>query len=116
MKKLDERSIAEGIGQAIAKRRVAAKLTQEEVADALGVGNEAISRIERGIVMPSVARLISLARIFACETSELLTESSPKIDDQAQRLAALLKGVSAEDRKMIIEIVEKLTSRLKIEK
>ncbi|MBV7515889.1 helix-turn-helix domain-containing protein, partial [Pseudomonas sp. PDM25] len=52
------------VGRAIAKQRSRRGLTQEEVAERLGVGNEAVSRIERGIVMPNIERLLELAGIF----------------------------------------------------
>ncbi|MBV7515832.1 helix-turn-helix domain-containing protein, partial [Pseudomonas sp. PDM25] len=56
--------LARRVGQAIAKQRSRSGLTQEEVAERLGVGNEAVSRIERGIVMPNIERLLELAGIF----------------------------------------------------
>ncbi|WP_330220790.1 helix-turn-helix domain-containing protein [Pseudomonas frederiksbergensis] len=36
----------------------------EVEAERLGVGNEAVSPIERGIVMPGIERLVELASIF----------------------------------------------------
>jgi transcriptional regulator with XRE-family HTH domain len=99
------------VGRAIARNRVAAGLTQEQVAEQLGIGNEAVSRIERGLVMPNVARLMELADIFDCDISDLLTEASNRSSDQAKHLARLLSGVASRDREMIVEIVERLTAR-----
>lgn len=48
---------AEKIGQCIAKRRLAANLTQDQVAEKLGIGYEAVSRMERGKSIPTVIRL-----------------------------------------------------------
>jgi transcriptional regulator with XRE-family HTH domain len=100
------------VGRAIARNRVAVGLTQEEVAEQLGIGNEAVSRIERGLVMPNVARLMELADIFDCDIVDLLTEVSGRSSDQAKHLARLLSGVGSKDREMIVEIVERLTVRL----
>lgn len=108
----DLERLAEVVGRAIAKHRTASELTQEEVAEQLGIGNEAVSRMERGLVMPTVARLVELAEIFDCDIADLLTEVSSRSSDQAKHLARLLAGVGARDREMIVEIVERLTGRL----
>ena len=104
--------LARVVGRAIARHRVAANLTQEQVAEHLGIGNEAVSRMERGVVMPTVQRLVELADIFKCDASELLTEASTRSSDQASHLAGLLTKVSGPDRVMIVNMVETLTTRL----
>jgi transcriptional regulator with XRE-family HTH domain len=107
----DMDQLAAVVGKAIARNRVAAGLTQEQVAEQLGIGNEAVSRVERGLVMPNVARLVELADIFDCDIADLLTEVSSRSSDQAKHLARLLFGVGSKDREMIVEIVERLTAR-----
>ncbi|VVP61218.1 hypothetical protein PS870_06293 [Pseudomonas fluorescens] len=106
-------NLAGRVGQAIAKQRSRSGLTQEEVAERLGVGNEAVSRIERGIVMPNIERLLELAGIFDCAAAELLTEVSPLPDDQATRISRLLMELDQQDRQFIVELVERLAERLK---
>jgi DNA-binding XRE family transcriptional regulator len=66
-KKVD--ALAVSVGKAIAARRQDAGLTQEQVAEQLKIGNEAVSRMERGLVMPTVARLLELADLFNCDAS-----------------------------------------------
>jgi len=112
MPSVDKNRIAEVVGRAIAKHRVASNLTQEQLAEQLGIGNEAVSRIERGLVIPTIARLVELANIFDCDASELLTEASNRSSDQASYLNRLLSKLKDHDRAMIIEIVERLTERL----
>jgi transcriptional regulator with XRE-family HTH domain len=56
-------ALALSVGKAIAARRQDAGLTQEQVAEQLKIGNEAVSRMERGLVMPTVARLLELATV-----------------------------------------------------
>jgi len=111
MANADLSRLAGTVGRAIARNRIAADLTQEQVAERLGIGNEAVSRIERGLVMPNVARLMQLADVFDCDIADLLTEVSSRPSDQAKHLACLLTGVSSKDREMIVEIVERLTAR-----
>lgn len=110
--KTDQKGLAEAIGRAIARQRMRAGLTQEEVAERLGVGNEAVSRIERGIVIPNIIRLFDFASIFGCEATELLSESSPLPDDQASRLSQLLVALNQSDRQLLVEMIDRLSERL----
>ncbi|MGE5621522.1 MAG: helix-turn-helix domain-containing protein [Candidatus Bathyarchaeota archaeon] len=112
MAKYDETELARRVGKAMARYRQARDFTQEEVAEKLGIGNEAVSRMERGIVMPTVARLVELAEVFQCEASDLLTEASHRPADQAQYLDRLLSRLDSQDREMVVDMVEKLAARL----
>ncbi|MGD7291089.1 helix-turn-helix domain-containing protein [Ralstonia pseudosolanacearum] len=112
MAQVDLEQLAVVIGKAIAKHRVESGYTQEQVAEALGIGNEAVSRMERGVVMPTVARLVELAELFECNAADLLTESSSRTSDQAKYVGQLLAKLGGNDRTMVVEIVERLTGRL----
>lgn len=100
------------IGQSIARRRQQAGLTQEETAEKLGIGYEAVSRMERGLVMPTVVRLYQLAEIFGCTSADLLDESSPLAGDQARQFDKWLAPLSDADRKLVAQIVQSLCARL----
>lgn len=108
----EQKRLAVLVGRAIARQRACAGLTQEDVAERLQVGNEAVSRIERGVVIPNIARLFELAEIFGCEAAELLTESSARPDDQAARISGLLTPLEPADRHLVMQLVERLTERL----
>jgi transcriptional regulator with XRE-family HTH domain len=110
--KTEEKRLACSIGRAIAKQRVRSQLTQEDVAERLGIGNEAVSRIERGRVIPNIVRLIELAEIFNCEAAELLGQASFNIDDQSKRIKQLLAPLKKDDRTLVINIIENLSFRL----
>ncbi|MDO5356689.1 MAG: helix-turn-helix domain-containing protein [Conchiformibius sp.] len=108
----DLSAINRQIGQSIAKRRQQAGLTQEQVAERLGIGYVAVSRMERGLVMPTVARLYQLAEILGCSSADLLDENSPLADDQARRLYRLFARLSENDRKMLGDVLQILSERL----
>ncbi|MEO6182742.1 MAG: helix-turn-helix transcriptional regulator [Verrucomicrobiota bacterium] len=59
------------LGQRIASLRKARKLTQEQLAEAVGCSVEFISLVERGVNGPSVAGLEKFAKIFKIEAKEL---------------------------------------------
>ncbi|MDR1530030.1 MAG: helix-turn-helix domain-containing protein [Burkholderiales bacterium] len=109
----DIKGLTSAIGRAIARQRMQIGLTQEEVAERLGIGSEAISRIERGVVMPSIPRLIEFAALFDCATTELLTEASPHPNDQAERVSRLLATLEPTDRQFILEWTERLAEKLR---
>ena len=108
----DLEQLAVMIGRAIAKHRADSGCTQEQVAEQLGIGNEAVSRMERGLVMPTVARLVELAEIFGCDAADLLTEASSRTSDQGKYVGQILAKLSGNDRTMVVEIVERLATRL----
>ncbi|WCE09015.1 helix-turn-helix transcriptional regulator [Pseudomonas sp. JBR1] len=109
----DQKALAVSIGRAIATRRTRSGLTQDQVAERLGIGNEAISRIERGVVIPNIARLYDFASIFQCEAAELPSEASPRSDDQARQISRLLDGLTEAERQPMLGLVQELGERLR---
>ena len=61
------------LGQRIASLRRATKLTQEQLAEAVGCSVEFISLVERGVNSPSVAGLETFAKVLKVEVKELFT-------------------------------------------
>ena len=61
------------LGQRIASLRKTRKLTQEQLAEALGCSVEFISLVERGVNAPSVAGLEKFAKVLKVEVKELFT-------------------------------------------
>lgn len=59
------------LGQRIASLRKARKLTQEQLAEAIGCSVEFISLVERGVNAPSVAGLEKFAKVLKTEVKEL---------------------------------------------
>jgi transcriptional regulator with XRE-family HTH domain len=66
------------LGQRIASLRKARKLTQEQMAEALGCSVEFVSLVERGVNAPSVAGLEKYARVLKVEIKELFTFDEEK--------------------------------------
>lgn len=103
----------QSIGRILAKRREIRGLTQEQVAEALQIGTEAVSRMERGVTMPTIQRLAELAEIYHCGIDELLIASSTRISDQAEFISQILQTLPEADRTMVVEVVQKIVGRLK---
>ncbi|CAD6528479.1 helix-turn-helix domain-containing protein [Paraburkholderia metrosideri] len=113
MDRNEEQALAEAVGRVIARKRVEAGLTQEQVAEQLSLGREAVARVERGTAVPTVVRLVELAELFGCRVEELLAGASTREDDQAAAIARSLRGVALKDRQMLVEWVETFAQRLR---
>ena len=66
------------LGQRIAGLRKARKLTQEQLAEAIGCSVEFISLVERGVNAPSAAGLEKFAKILKTEVKELFNFEGKK--------------------------------------
>lgn len=66
---------ARTLGEVIKQHRVDCKMTQEFVAEILGVSCQAISKWENGVSDPSTTNLRALAKLFDIEAEELLKEA-----------------------------------------
>ena len=62
------------LGEVIKKHRTEHKMTQEFVAEYLGVSRQAVSKWESGASDPSTSNLIALAKLFDTTAEELLKE------------------------------------------
>ena len=65
---------ARSLGEVLKRRRTECKMTQEFVAEALGVSRQAVSKWESGASDPSTANLIALAKLIGTTPEELLKE------------------------------------------
>jgi len=60
------------LGDAIREYRTTSKMTQEFVAETLGVSRQAVSKWENGTSDPSTSNLIALSKLFGISAEELL--------------------------------------------
>ena len=65
---------ARSLGEILKKHRTACRMTQEFVAETLGVSRQAVSKWERGASDPSTTNLMALAKLFGMTPEELLRE------------------------------------------
>jgi transcriptional regulator with XRE-family HTH domain len=66
------------LGKRIAELRRAKKLTQEQLAEAVGCSVEFISLVERGVNAPSVAGLEKFSKVLRVAVKELFTFEESK--------------------------------------
>lgn len=66
---------AKTLGEVLKQHRLNCKMTQEFVAETLGVSRQAVSKWESGASAPSTTNLMALAKVFDVSAEELLKET-----------------------------------------
>ena len=65
-------AVRRSLGETIKAQRLNCQMTQEFVAERLGVSRQAVSKWESGASDPSTANLLALCKLFGVSTEELL--------------------------------------------
>ena len=68
----EKREVCQTLGEAIRHHRTRCKMTQEFVAEQLGVSRQAVSKWESGASDPSTSNLLALAKLFGISAEDLL--------------------------------------------
>lgn len=70
----EQSAVKRSLGEALEAHRTRCKMTQEFVAESVGVSRQAVSKWEQGLSDPSTSNLFSLAKLFGVSVEELLKE------------------------------------------
>lgn len=68
----DRVTVRQSLAETLRAHRLRCKMTQEFVAEAVGVSRQAVSKWENGSSDPSTANLIALAKLYGVSAEELL--------------------------------------------
>ena len=80
------------LGEALKEYRTKCKMTQEFVAESLGVSRQAVSKWENGTSDPSTSNLIALAKLYGISAEEILNEISKLIGGAKAEQPLVLSG------------------------
>lgn len=72
----EKREMALSLGECIKHERMRCNMTQEFVAEALGISRQSVSKWENGTSDPSTTNLLALAKLYAVSAEELLKKCS----------------------------------------
>lgn len=68
----EKTQIKKSLAETLRENRVRCKMTQEFVAEAIGVSRQAVSKWENGTTDPSTSNLLELAKLYGVQAEELL--------------------------------------------
>lgn len=106
MTKRKSAKLVDRLGKNIATKRKELGLTQDRLAEAIGVDTETISRFERGVTAPSLATLEVIARYLGVTIASLLEEEVPEPSGEARILSARLDTLKGKDRAFLMEFID----------
>ncbi|CAG0949346.1 hypothetical protein MTYP_00091 [Methylophilaceae bacterium] len=116
---MNRKDLIRSVGVTIAVRRKAKGLTQAQLAEALGIEKETVSRIETGAISTTLSRLAQTAEILECPVSALFPMSlnsapadSDKYSDQLDYIAAMLENLNSEERSLVVRFVGEIVRLL----
>ena len=67
-------AVRRSLGEVLKSHRERCKMTQELVAEKIGVSRQAVSKWESGAAEPSTSNLIKVARLYGVDPADLLRE------------------------------------------
>lgn len=70
----EKAAVKASLGEVLRKYRTERNMTQEFVAESLGVSRQAVSKWEKGVSDPSTSNLLALAKLYGVSAEELLKQ------------------------------------------
>ncbi|KAF5069976.1 helix-turn-helix protein [anaerobic digester metagenome] len=70
----EKERVTRSLGEALKENRTRCKMTQEFVAESIGVSRQAVSKWESGTSDPSTSNLLALANLYGISAEDLLKE------------------------------------------
>ena len=68
----EKKAVAKSLGEALKENRIRCQMTQEFVAETLGVSRQSVSKWENGSSDPNTSNLIALSKLHKISPAELL--------------------------------------------
>ena len=80
-------------------------MTQAELAERLGVGNDSLSRIEKGVVAPRFQRLELIAEVLGCTVSELFVCKNEEVAAKIAVIEDVLLRLPQDVRSEVLQVI-----------
>ena len=97
------REFIEKVGLNLLGHRRRLGLSQQEVAELIGIEPESVSRMENGVISPTLARLRQFATVYQCSVESIIGTASDLPGDLNNRLGVELKELPEADRVFVTE-------------
>jgi transcriptional regulator with XRE-family HTH domain len=100
-----ENKLAVIVGENISDRRRRLGFSQKELAERLGISQDAMARMERGKIAPKMGRLQDIADNLQCTVAFLFRTHDDATDERAANIADILKALPADGQEALVELV-----------
>ena len=104
------------VGQNIMEKRKLRGLTQDKLAELVGIGQQSLSRMEKGRIAPKLERLPVSAEALQCSVVDFFRTPDLEDDVLASSIADLIRPLSPQSRDAVLSIASemvRLTNRPK---
>ena len=98
------------VGANIMSRRKKHKLTQERLAEMVGIGQQSLSRMEKGHIAPRFDRLQAFASALGCAVADLFKQEGD--DMQPASLNEMIRPLSAGSQQAVINVVTEMSQAM----
>lgn len=105
----DEKSL-QGIGNSIKLLRTLHKVSQQELAQSLGISQTHMSNIENGRVAVNLRLLMRVANLFKCKLDDIISGTFPDEEEMAAETAA--ENYSAEEVRLLLKVLQSQVQNL----
>jgi transcriptional regulator with XRE-family HTH domain len=109
MEKKIQKPVMASFGAIISERRGLLGISQEALAERVGISQESLSRMEKGFIAPRFERLQQFADALDCSIPDLFRMQSGA-SERALMIEQIISSVSDCEQRAIIEIVAKITA------
>ncbi len=111
----DAKQLTKVLGINIRLHRKMLGLSQESLAERVGIGFQSLSRMERGEIAPKLERLPLFADVLQCQVADLFNTSEHPTTDGNIALAEFVQSLDAKQRAFILKQIGLLAHFLTLE-
>ena len=109
MAKKTQKPVMASFGATVSERRKLLGMSQETLAERVGVSQESLCRMEKGFIAPRFERLQLFADALGCSISDLFRTQS-QVSEQSATLEQIISPVSDHEQREVVEIVAKIVA------
>jgi transcriptional regulator with XRE-family HTH domain len=105
---MNDRELTKIVGKVIASRRIRNGMTQDNLAEKLGLARESISKMEQGAIAPKFERLRPLSHALNCSVEELFHMPADGTTEASAIVVDMINPLPLDQQKMVVEMVTQL--------
>lgn len=107
--------LARAVGRAIAGRRhdLGPGHSQEWLGEQVGLSKQTISRMENGVIAPTIFRLQDISAALGCTMGELLDQTVLSGSDYSKAIIRLVDSLPEAQRESVVRVLREVVLSLK---